>query len=110
MTPPGSMVTIRIRSWRPAMPSISGPRSTVASNFTVTPFVSGATCSLLIVLSSLYFHGLTLYLFTNDKPYHIVRRVLLFRLTFTGRLAQLHTRLHLQKLGNSALQSKCYVP
>src|SRR5664280_823213 len=47
------MVTIRIRSWRPAMPSISGPRSTVASNFTVTPFVSGATCSLLIVLSSL---------------------------------------------------------
>ena len=58
-TPPGSMVTIRIRSWRPAMPSISGPRSTVASNFTVTPFVSGATCSLLIVLSSLYFQCLT---------------------------------------------------
>src|SRR5512141_1078611 len=58
-TPPGSMVTIRIRSWRPAMPSISGPRSTVASNFTVTPFVSGATCSLLIVLSSLYFQVLT---------------------------------------------------
>ena len=28
------MVTIRIRSWRPAMPSISGPRSTVVSNFT----------------------------------------------------------------------------
>src|SRR5512146_1334038 len=53
------MVTIRIRSWRPAMPSISGPRSTVASNFTVIPFVSGATCSLLIVLSSLYFQGLT---------------------------------------------------
>src|SRR5690348_17860676 len=49
------MVTIRIRSWRPAMPSISGPRSTVASNCTVTPFVSGATCSLLIGLSSLYF-------------------------------------------------------
>src|SRR6185436_6379378 len=58
-TPPGSMVTIRIRSWRPAMPSISGPRSTVASNLTVTPFVSGATNSLLIVLSSLYFEGLT---------------------------------------------------
>src|ERR1039457_1560387 len=55
------MVTIRIRSWRPAMPSISGPRSTVASNFTVTPFVSGATCSLLIVLSSRYFHGPTCY-------------------------------------------------
>src|SRR5512144_2148153 len=53
------MVTIRIRSWRPAMPSISWPRSTVASNFTVTPFVSGATCSLLIVLSSLYLEGLT---------------------------------------------------
>ena len=35
------------------MPSISGPRSTVASNVTVTPFVSGATCSLLIVLSSI---------------------------------------------------------
>jgi CBS-domain-containing membrane protein len=52
------MVTMRIRSWRPAMPSISGPRSTVASNFTVTPFVSGATCWLLIVLS-LYFQGLT---------------------------------------------------
>ena len=34
-------------------------RSTVASNFTVTPFVAGATCSLLIVLSSLYFQGLT---------------------------------------------------
>jgi len=34
-------------------------KSTVASNFTVTPFVSGATCSLLIVLSSLYFQGLT---------------------------------------------------
>jgi len=43
------------------MPSISGPRSTVASNFTVTPFVSGATCSLLIVLASLYFQGLTLW-------------------------------------------------
>src|SRR5574342_1258136 len=41
------------------MPSISGPRSTAASNFTVTPFVSGATCSLLIVLSSLYFQGPT---------------------------------------------------
>jgi hypothetical protein len=27
-------------------------------DFTVTPFVSGATCSLLIVLSSLYFQGL----------------------------------------------------
>ena len=53
------MVTIRIRSWRPAMPSISGPRSTFASNFTVTPFVSGAACSLFIVLSSLYFQGLT---------------------------------------------------
>src|SRR5258706_11107712 len=34
------------------MPSISGPRSTAASNFTVTPFVSGATCSLPIVLLS----------------------------------------------------------
>ena len=44
-----------IRSWRPAMPSISRPRSTVASNFTETPFVSGGSCSLLIVLSSLYF-------------------------------------------------------
>jgi hypothetical protein len=53
------MVTIRIRSWRPAIPSISGPRSTAASNFTVTPFVSGATCSLLIALSSLHFQGLT---------------------------------------------------
>src|SRR5512144_3157904 len=52
------MVTIRIRSWRPAMPSISGPRSTVASNFTVTPFVSGATCSLFIVHSSPDFEGL----------------------------------------------------
>src|ERR1039457_7018509 len=36
------MVTIRIRSWRPAIPSISGPRSTVPSSFTVTPFVSSA--------------------------------------------------------------------
>src|SRR5919205_1830559 len=52
------MVTIRIRSWRPAMPSISGPRATVASNSTVTPFVSGAACSLLIALSSPYFRGL----------------------------------------------------
>src|SRR5690348_7822640 len=53
------MVTVRIRSWRPAMPSISGPRSTVASKFTVTPWVSGAICSSLIVLSSLYFQSLT---------------------------------------------------
>jgi hypothetical protein len=29
---------------------ISGPRSTVASDFTVTPFVSGPACSLLIVV------------------------------------------------------------
>jgi hypothetical protein len=50
-TPPGSMVTIRIRSWCPAMPSISGPRSTVASNSAVTPFVSGTACSLLMVFS-----------------------------------------------------------
>src|SRR6516164_6273509 len=42
---------MRIRSWRPAMPSISGPRSTVASSSAVTPFVSGAACSSLIVLS-----------------------------------------------------------
>ena len=41
------------------MPSISGPRSTVASKFTVTPWVSGAICSSLIVLSSLYFQSLT---------------------------------------------------
>src|SRR6476469_4100886 len=34
------------------MPSISGPRSTVASSSAVTPFVSGAASSL-IVLSSL---------------------------------------------------------
>src|SRR5215218_1092191 len=52
-TPPGSMVTIRIRSWRPAMPSISGPRSTVASTSVVTPLVSGAAGSSLIVRSSL---------------------------------------------------------
>jgi hypothetical protein len=45
-TPPGSMVTLRIRSWRPAMPSISGPRSTVASNSAVTPLVSG--CRLFV--------------------------------------------------------------
>src|SRR5574337_1420819 len=50
-TPPGSIVTMRIRIWRPAMPSLSGPRSTVDSNFTVTPFVSGAAFSLLIVAS-----------------------------------------------------------
>ena len=49
----GSIVTMRMRSWRPARPSISGPRSTVPSNFTVTPFVSGAACSLLIVISFL---------------------------------------------------------
>src|SRR5512141_635922 len=42
------MVTMRIRSCRPAMPSISGPRSTVASNSTLTPFVSGAAFSSLI--------------------------------------------------------------
>jgi len=53
-TPPGSMVTLRIRSWRRSMPSISGPRSTVPSTSTATPFVSGAACSLLIVLSPLY--------------------------------------------------------
>src|SRR6185437_692695 len=41
---------MRMRSWRPAMPSISGPRSTAASNVTSTPFVSGAPCSLLIAL------------------------------------------------------------
>ena len=50
-TPPGAMFTIRIRSWRPAIPSISGPRSTDASKLTVTPFVSGARCSLLMVRS-----------------------------------------------------------
>src|SRR5690348_10438584 len=44
------MVTVRIRSWRPAMPSISGPRSSVASNFAVTPFVSGAIRFSPIVL------------------------------------------------------------
>src|SRR5512135_2983363 len=49
---------MRIRSWRPAMPSISGPRSTVESSFTVTPFVSGATSSLLMVLSCLHSVGL----------------------------------------------------
>jgi hypothetical protein len=54
------------------MPSISGPRSTVASNFTVTPFVSGATCSLLIVLSSLYFQGLTREL-TDFLPWQWAR-------------------------------------
>lgn len=36
-----------------------GPRSTVASNSTVTPFVSGAACSVLIVLFSLDVQGLT---------------------------------------------------
>src|ERR1051326_5170860 len=56
--PPGWMVNIRIRSWRPAMPLISGPRSTVASTSDVTPVVSGATCSLLIVLFSLCIHSL----------------------------------------------------
>jgi len=55
----GSIVTMRIRTWRPTMPSISGPRSTVASNFTVIPFVSGATCPLLILLSCLSLHDLT---------------------------------------------------
>src|SRR5215211_6133784 len=34
------MVTIRIRNWRPAMPSISGPRATVAST---KPFTSKLT-------------------------------------------------------------------
>jgi hypothetical protein len=33
------------------------PWVTVANNSTVTPFVSGDTCSLLIVLSSLYYQG-----------------------------------------------------
>src|SRR5689334_546146 len=42
-----------MRSWRPAMPSISGPRSTVARSFDVTPFVSGAARSLLVMLSSM---------------------------------------------------------
>lgn len=35
------------------MPSISGPRSIVASDSTVTPFVPGAGCSSLVALSSL---------------------------------------------------------
>src|SRR5262249_5578575 len=53
MTPPGSMVNMRMRSWRPAMPSISGPRSTVASSFSLTPLISGdAPCWSLIESSS----------------------------------------------------------
>jgi hypothetical protein len=36
------------------MPSISRPRSSAASSFTVTPFVSGAVCSFFIVVSFLY--------------------------------------------------------
>jgi hypothetical protein len=39
------------------MPSISGPRSTVASNSVVTPLVSGAARSSLIVVSSLLVGG-----------------------------------------------------
>jgi hypothetical protein len=50
-----------------ALPSIPqvGPFSIIKwarfplTKTTVTPFVSGATCSLLIVLSSLYFQGLS---------------------------------------------------
>src|SRR6476660_3912722 len=46
-TPPGSMVTLRVRSWYPSKPSTSGPRSTVAHSSTVTPVVSGVpSCSL----------------------------------------------------------------
>ena len=41
------------------MPSISGPRSTVASSLTVTPFVSGPVCLSLIVLSLLQTQPLT---------------------------------------------------
>src|ERR1019366_467124 len=48
MTPPGSTVSMRIRSWRPPMPSISGPRSTATSCFDVTPLFSvGAGCCAL---------------------------------------------------------------
>src|ERR1039457_1968093 len=48
MTPPGSTVSMRIRSWRPPMPSISGPRSTATSCVDVTPLFSvGAGCCAL---------------------------------------------------------------
>ena len=49
---------LRIRSWRPAIPSISGPRSTVASNLTVTPCFAGPACSWFILLSSPDLSGL----------------------------------------------------
>ncbi len=45
---PGSIVTSRIRSSRPSMPSISGPRSIAASSFTVTPRESGTFRSSVI--------------------------------------------------------------
>ena len=48
-----SIVTRRIRSTRPAMPSISGPRSTVARSSTATPLVSGARSSSFIELSAI---------------------------------------------------------
>ena len=54
-TPPGSMVTMRIRSWRPAMPSISGPRSSADNSLTVTPLVSGPVCSFFTYASFLIF-------------------------------------------------------
>src|SRR5690348_15712944 len=48
--PPGSNVTMRIRSWRPAIPSISGPRSRAANSFTSTPFVAGPVLSFVILV------------------------------------------------------------
>lgn len=48
-TAPDSKVNMCIRSWRPTMPSISGPRSTVAISSAVTPLVSGTASSLLIL-------------------------------------------------------------
>ena len=52
-TAPGSKVNIRIRSCRPVIPSISGPRSTVVSSSDNTPLVSGAA-SVLIVYTSVH--------------------------------------------------------
>ena len=57
--------------------------TTVASNFTVTPFVSGATCSLLIVLSSMYFQGLTNSVL-SVIPYHESVRGMGYELSMCG--------------------------
>jgi hypothetical protein len=49
------------------MPSISGPRSSAASSFTVTPFVSGAARSFVIIVSFLHVLSACILIIQTDN-------------------------------------------